>query len=368
MSAITSILKPLLPQGCRRFLRDRLVRFNVKHLSGPPSVTLSEEDVVVTCLVKNGEFYLEQFIAHYTQLGVRHILLLDNGSTDRTITIARSHPNVSLWSSSLSVGSHQGLLQRFLTRRTQGRGWCVNADIDEFLAYPGSERISLREFIRYLNSRRFTAVVTQMLDMFADQPLSCLYEMKPDVLAEVYRFFDISNITCVPYFDSELTQRFGSRNRLSHPDSTLYYGGVRKPLYGAEWYTNCLLTKHSLFRLRSGLTLFDHVHFVDHAHIADVSCALLHYKLVSNVLMTATQNRKNFHHMSAGHNNFLNYLLDHPDRHLTSRTSREWNSASTLVDLGFLFASERFKKYLDTTHSGSDFPQPEPVPECHAHS
>lgn len=351
MTAVTRLFKLLLPSPVRRFLRDRKVRFDVRHMCGATSIEVHDDDVVVTCLVKNGEYYLEQFIAHYTRLGVRHILLLDNLSTDQTVAIARRHPNVSVWSSGLSVGSHQGLLQRFLVNRTRGRGWCIQADIDEFFDFPGSDKISLRDFVRYLNRNRFTSTLTQMLDMFADEPLSYLHELKPDRLDQVYRFYDISGIHHLPYFQSDLTKQYGRRNNLAFPDACLFYGGVRKPMYGAEWYTNCLLTKHSLFRLRSKLDLFHHVHFVDRAQVADVSCVLLHYKLASNAVFTATQNRANLHGIAAGYNVFLNYLLEHPTLRLTGPTTRTFTTASELVEPGFLFASPAYAQYLASFRS-----------------
>ena len=42
-------------------------------------------DRVVVCLVRNSEARVTAFLDYYLRLGARHIVLVDNGSTDRTI-------------------------------------------------------------------------------------------------------------------------------------------------------------------------------------------------------------------------------------------------------------------------------------------
>jgi hypothetical protein len=347
----SSLLRSLLPYAWRRYLRDRLVRFQVKHICGPSSVDLADDEAVVSCVVKNGEYYIEEFIRHYTLLGARHIFLLDNLSTDRTVALAARHQNVTIWQSSISVGSHQGLLQRFLLRGMKTRGWCIHADIDELFDFPCSARLSLRQFLAYLNSCDYTAVLTQMLDMFADEPLSYLYETKTEPLGETYRYYDVSDLLRIPYQDARVARTYGANNSLGYKQTDLLYGGIRKDLYGTEWFINCLLTKHCLFRLNSGLDLFRHVHFVDNARLADVSCLMRHYKLVSNVLQTARQNRANLHGISKGYDALLCFLLEHPDHRLKRSSASEWESADRLVDAGFLFASDKYMHYVEANAS-----------------
>ena len=346
-------LKSLLPYEMRRYLRDQLVRFQVKHVCGPDGVELAEDETVVTTVEKNGEYYIEDFIQHYTRLGVRHIFILDNCSTDNTVAIASKHDNVTIWQSSLCVGSYQGLLQRFLLRGIKSRGWCINADIDELFDFPWSTAISLQLFLRYLNGRNYTAAVSQLLDMFADKPLSYLHEMKVESPADTYRLYDLSDILRVPYHEGQVTRTYGGTNLVSNQRTELFYGGIRKSLYGSEWYTNCLLTKHSLFRLNSGLHLFRHVHFVDRARLADVSCVMRHYKLASNVIKTATQNRVNLHGVSKGYDALLRFVLENPGFELKRITSAEWQDANRLVEAGFLFASDEYRDYVEANSPAS---------------
>lgn len=357
--SLPGFVNSVLPYNTRRFLRDQWVRLQVKHICGPGAVQLAEDEAVVTTVQKNGEYYIEDFIRHYTRLGVRHIFILDNASTDNTVAIASKYDNVTIWQSSLCVGSYQGLLQRFLVRGIKSRGWCIHADIDELFDFPSSTAISLQQFLRYLNSRNYTAALTQMLDMFADKPLSYLHDIKPELPSETYTLFDVSDLLRVPYHEAQVTRTYGGSNLVSSQRTELFYGGIRKPLYGSEWYTNCLLTKHSLFRLNSGLELFRHVHFVDRARLADVSCVMRHYKLASNVIKTATQNRANLHGVSKGYDALLRFVLENPDYELKRETSVQWDDANRLIDAGFLFVSDKYRSHVEANLATSQPAQDE---------
>src|SRR5258707_220639 len=91
ITAIKRPLKALLLPKWRRKLREHFVSLNITHLYGPKRIRLSSNEAVVTCVVKNGEFYVEHFIRHYANLGFRHIVFLANGSTNQTIPIEQRH-------------------------------------------------------------------------------------------------------------------------------------------------------------------------------------------------------------------------------------------------------------------------------------
>jgi hypothetical protein len=334
-------LKTLLPAKLRRSIRQSFVSHSVTHISGPKRLLLVHNEAVVTCVVKNGEFYLENFIRHYLHMGFRHIFFLDNGSTDRTISIAQQYPNVSVCASHLSIDSHQAHFKKYLAQTSSEGGWCLDADIDEFFDYPFSDQISLRDFLEYLNSQRSTAVITQMLDMFSDQPLGSLSAAPEKDLKGVYQHYDLSNATRTGYQDASFVARFGHSNEVTHDKASLYFGGIRKTLYG----NNCLLTKHSLF-VPGQVEPFPHVHFVNHARLADVSCVLLHYKLTGNALQTAVQNREGFVGISQGYSDFINLLTSHPDVRIKKDTAARLRSVNDLLANDFLFMSANYEQYV----------------------
>ena len=225
----------------------------------------------------------------------------------------------------------------------------MDADIDEFFDYPFSDSVGLREFLGYLNQHRYTAVVTQLLDMFSDQPLAHLTSKKDESLKAVYGYYDISNLTTTSYDRAELASGYGSRNAIANQNTSLVFGGIRKTLYGKEWLTNCLLTKHSLFVPGSDIDLFPHVHFVNNARLADISCVMLHYKLTSNALEVALQNKKSFVGLGKGYGDFAEFLMSNPDYEIKKSTAVRYLNAQRLAVDGFLFTSEEYQEYVRST-------------------
>ena len=338
---IKAAIRGLLPDQIRRTLRDLETGFGVRHISGSRVVRLDDDQAAVTCLVKNGGFYIKAFLEHYFQMGFKHVVILDNGSSDDTVQIANSFPNVSVFTTQIDVSRHQSNLKRHIARRAVQNGWCLDVDIDEFFEYPYSDRVPLDGFLAYLNEKGFTAVVTQMLDMFSDRPLSHMLRTQQEDIKNVYRYFSLAAIDRIAYSRAELTCRFAKRNRLSSSEIEILFGGIRKTLYGLS----CLLTKHSLFRRHESIDLFPHVHFVDNASLADVTCALLHYKMTSNAFDLAKQNESAFATNSKGYNDFIETLVNNRDAYLIDETSQVFRDANQLVELGFLHAGTDYNTF-----------------------
>ena len=336
-------LKRQVPPKWKRKLHERVASLSVRHHSGSKAVRLSSNEAAVTCVVKNGEFYVERFIEHYSQMGFRHIFFLDNGSTDGTISIARKHRNVSVYESILDIDKYQAVLKKHLARISVVGGWCLDADIDEFFDYPFSDVLSLSQFLEYLNKHQYTAVLTQMLDMFSEKPLSYLAKKQEEDLKATYRYYDISAVMKTGYRESEIAVKYGKRNELSNDNLAIYSGGIRKTLYG----NNCLLSKHSLFFRGESIELFPHVHFMNRARIADVSCVLLHFKLTSNAYETASQNKEAFLGTSKGYSDFIDLLENRPDYRIKQNGAVELRNVNDLVNNGFLVVSDDYRKHVD---------------------
>jgi hypothetical protein len=343
MLSAKGFLKRLISPRLGRIVREARVRRSVTHLFGPKNIRLPANEAVVTCVVRNGEFYLDAFIAHYTRMGFRHIFILDNGSTDRTVSMARSYGNVSVCQSNLAIDGNQALLKRYLALHSSSGGWCLDADIDEFFDYPDSDAVPLGQFLSYLNTKRYTVVMTQLLDMFSDQPLELLAQGKQGCLKATYPYYDISEVTQTAYLGSSLAAQYANKNTLPAENIALCWGGLRKTLYG----NNCLLTKHSLFRVSNTIDLFPHVHFVNGANIADVSCLMLHYKLTTDALATAYQNADRFVANSATYKAFIDFLTRQSSSgyQIKCDTAAEYRKADELAERGFLFVSHGYRRF-----------------------
>lgn len=349
------LVRHVLPTNWRARIKELLLAQEVAHLYGPKAVKLSKNEAAVTCVVKNGDYYLASFIKYYTKLGFRHIFFLDNGSSDDTISVARKYSNVTIYQSRRPIDSYQRLFKIYLARNCVVGGWCLDADIDEFFDYPYSDLVTLDRFIQYLNSHAYTAVVTQLLDMFPDEPLSCLEKRLSCLekrkqeyeLREIYQYYDISDIKHVDYQSCDLCAKYGYENEVSNNSTALYFGGIRRKLYGS----NCLLTKHSFFLPQEGLDLFPHVHFINKARLADLSCVMLHYKLTGNALQIAIQNKDGFLTNAKGYDDFIAFLIDKPDCQIKQDGAVKLQSVNDLVSANFLFNSEQYCNYVKTVAS-----------------
>jgi glycosyltransferase involved in cell wall biosynthesis len=334
-------LKRLVPPKWKGRLHERIVSLSVRHHYGPKAVRLSRNEAAVTCVLKNGEFYIQQFIEHYLRMGFRHIFFLDNGSSDKTVEIAKTYENVTVYRCKLPIETYQASLKRHLAESAIVGGWCLDVDIDEFFDYPFSDRIGLQKFLDYLNGKHYTAVITQMLDMFSDRPLSYLAQRRQEDLKQIYHYYDLSQVRKTNYRESELALAYARENELPGGGTALCFGGIRKTLYGID----PLLTKHSLFRLGDGMELFPHIHFVNKARLADVSCLLLHYKLASNACETTRQNRDAFFGISKGYSDLLDLVTKRPDYRIKGETAMEFRRVDDLLETGFLFVSDDYRTF-----------------------
>jgi len=68
----------------------QVVGLSVKYRFGPKNIHCGPEDLVVVCPVRDGAEFVQQFIEHHSSLGAKHIVFLDNGSQDQTISKARN--------------------------------------------------------------------------------------------------------------------------------------------------------------------------------------------------------------------------------------------------------------------------------------
>jgi hypothetical protein len=262
--------KTLRPAGerFRRRVQCRVLDRKVEHVAGPPVVSYGPEEVVTTTVVRNGELHVDAFIRHHQALGVRHMVLLDNGSTDSTVERARAYPEVTVLRTTLPYARYENAMKEYLSRRFSDGLWNLCLDIDELWEYPAADRLSLSEFMRYLNSREYTAVVCQMLDLFSDLPLDEVRSRPGDDLRALHPLYDISAIQKVPYpFGDPPSEKIAMHSR-----------GLRWDVFG----TPNTLTKAALVRIAPEVRLFEYWHHAYGVRVADVTCLLRHYPFVES--------------------------------------------------------------------------------------
>lgn len=329
-----------------------LVTLKVRHVHGERCISFAKDELIVVCLTKNAESYIPSFINHYIGLGVKHIIILDNGSADDTIKIASMYAGVSVFSCSLPYKKYSLLMRQYLFWRFgKMNHWILCVDIDELFDYPCSDRLHLNELLNYLKARKFTTMVAYMLDMFSEQPVSSL---KPGVddLKNEYPYFDISSIsktdylTYYPYrgYSNQSKRKIKLNNILPNSEIKHYIGGIRAKIFNLP---GVFLIKHPLIFM-DGKTELVHEHFVDHASVADTVAVLYHYKFISGIsarIDNALKERQ-YSHDSVEYQKYYQVMKKTPDICLKTDSAMKLESVNDLVDLNFLQVS---KDYLEWT-------------------
>lgn len=231
----------------------------------------SQAEIQVLCLLKDGMFYLPSFLEYYRELGIKHFIFLDNGSQDGTVDYLSKQHDVSLYKNELDYKIYWHKFKKYLFHH-HGKGkWNLLVDIDEFFDFPFSNIMSLDGFISYLNENEYTAVVSQMLDLFPDEDL--LSKDRSLNFLDSHKYYSIDGIEKKSYNDI-----IQNKNVVNNFDIYFHLNGWRKKMFDVE---DVMLTKHPLLK-EDGVLFYAHDHFVYNANLADISCLIRHYKFHLN--------------------------------------------------------------------------------------
>jgi glycosyltransferase involved in cell wall biosynthesis len=327
-------------------LMERVLRWilehNVEHVHGPREVDYGIDELVVLVLLRNGRPYIKPFIEHYFSLGVKHIVFLDNGSTDGTVEALQNYENVTVLRSRLPFKKYNITLKQYLVERFGRWRWTLNADIDELFEYPYSDVVSLKALLRYLNDNFYTAVVTYMLDMFPETLLSADSPATDyESLKELHRFYDISDVRTLDY-----NQVGDIGNVVANEWIEILQGGVMQRVFG----TSPLLTKHPLIFLDDRLKPHDlSDHWVGNARIADFTALFLHYKLSANLygLVRREIEERRYNNLHGKYDKIHKVLAEAPSLLMRNDTSKELKSVNELVGTRFVSVSKQYMRFVE---------------------
>jgi len=312
--------------------RESAFPLKVQWLSGRRRVSASTEEFVVVCLVRNGAIYLPEFLRHYRALGAKHIVLLDNTSTDGTPALAANEPGVTVLRTAAPYKIYKDIMKRWLVTSFGRRNWVLCVDIDELFDYPFRSEISATDLLRYLNRRGFNAVAAQMLDLFPQGPIT---KNSGADWRQEHRFYCLSDLERKPY-----AAFYGGRNEAPPVELDVMHGGIR---YSA-FQVRAMLTKHPLLFPSSGIAYLQ-AHHVRGARVADVSGVLLHYKFVGDFAdyVRTCVKAESFWMNSHEYKQYLRAIEANPDLCLYSEAASEFSTVERLVEQGFLIASDSFR-------------------------
>jgi glycosyltransferase involved in cell wall biosynthesis len=178
-AAQTSSLRSLFQSYQLRRRRRRLLWRAFRHrrdLDALTDRTAGIRPAAILCFmaVRNEALRLPYFLDHHRRLGVQHFLIVDNGSTDGTLSLLQSQPDVSVWQTSASYKEARFGLDwiTWLQMRYGDGHWCLTLDADEVLIYPYWETRPLSALTGLLDSRGSRSFGAMMLDMYPKGPVS----------------------------------------------------------------------------------------------------------------------------------------------------------------------------------------------------
>ena len=196
------------------------------------------------------------------------ILVVDNHSTDDTVNKLKEH-NVTILRSTLPYRIYKWAFKQFLVHEYGENRWSLYVDIDELWEYPSQDQLSLDKYFQYLDQHSYNAVMSIMLDLFADIPLKDLHSLKNRALKDTYTFYDNSALNISPYRKAY--------NMVNHPGTAHFRGGIHDLIFGIDVI---YLSKIPLIKWNKTISVHETSHTSTNVNIADVSTVLLHYKFV----------------------------------------------------------------------------------------
>lgn len=329
----------------RRLLGDILdgwrVKFNVKHIYGAKDIKFGLDGVIVLCLVRNAEYYIEVFIKYYFSLGAKHIVFLDNGSTDRTIDLAKKYGNVTILRSNLFFQKYQCKLRQYLMNRFARNQWSLNVDMDEFFDYPHSDKMDITSLVKYLRVNKYNAVVANMLDLFSDKTI---------YFKQKFGNLDLSKFKNY-YFEHERSRlyRLEESNVVSNDAIKEFIGAIPGQF---NYIAPCI--KHPLIFNDGKIKPIFEVHFVKSARLADFSTVLYHYQFVDNLFnkWRDASFEKNYGDNSEKYSLYYSFLKDKKFLKINVPNSKELNDVNQLIKEGYIVVSDKFCSFVNASGKG----------------
>jgi hypothetical protein len=323
----------------RRFARA------LEHVHGADFV-VPQGDVLAIVLVRDGAYYLDAFFDYYRTLGIRYFAFIDNGSTDDTIARIRAEDGCVIDRAVLRLAQYEDLMRAHPAQTYGKNRWCLYVDMDEQFDFIGRETHGLPALLRYLEGRKETALMAQMLEMFPDAPLSAVQDLSFAQSLDAFKYYDISTVQSYPYHSAQVPFSAMLRgNTLASDALEFKFGGVRGRVFGES----CCLTKHPLVFNGPQVVPAPHPHLSRNVAVSDMSAVIRHYKFAGNVAARDAASAQSGTLAHGEDRARLEVLRAQAQLSLHSPQARAWGGLEPLEQAGFLVESRSYKAHLEAT-------------------
>ncbi len=287
----------------------------------------SKGEIILFTCIRDELDRLPWFLTYYRKIGVNRFIFIDNASTDGSLEYLLEQADVHVFGTDANYGVARSGMKWIneLVQRYGSEGWVLYADVDEAMVFPGIEDGSLRRLTDYMELKDQEAVYGFMLDMFANDDDELPPSSEPVDFLQTYRRFE----------------NFYNRNPQPLCPFEHITGGARRQLHLNEH-----MTKTPLIRGGRGIQFLGSSHAITPARLSDVTCAMLHYKLVGD-LQTAFEddvtNTQRIDWCYARHASYIRHFKETGGRVVISPEHADtYRSSQQLVDLGLIAAPDDF--------------------------
>ncbi|MDO5612411.1 MAG: glycosyltransferase family 2 protein [Paracoccus sp. (in: a-proteobacteria)] len=262
--------------------RRRQLRKTFRHISGPRQVTLGKDQIGLVLLGRNNAYFLEECVRYHRQMGVDHVVYVDNESTDSSVEIASSLPNTTVAVCSASFRDYQKYIRRLAVTEYLKGGWRLAIDCDEIFDYPHSDKVSLHDLVRRLDAGGYSGMISYMLEMVPSDPVRNYDETVPfSQVRKAFSGYSLDGIESYDYSSADAPLAyFLQQNQISGVGLPILFGGIRRQVFGE----NCCLIKHPLFKMSGNIDPMAHPHVTTGLRCPSFTGILHHYKFAGGVV------------------------------------------------------------------------------------
>jgi hypothetical protein len=177
-------------------------------------------DVLVFSTIRNERIRLPYFLKYYRSMGVRHFLMVDNGSDDGSREYLQTQADVSLWTTSASYKrSRFGVDWLNWLQSSYGHNhWTLVVDVDEFFIYPFCDTRPIQALTDWLDTSAIRSFGAMLVDMYPKGRLDTQPYSEGQDPFEIASWFDSGNYMIQKNaFYGNLWIQGGPRARLFFP-------------------------------------------------------------------------------------------------------------------------------------------------------